>query len=306
MTLIVRNGQKIISFIRNGTFSIKYPCKDTQFCPPLVANAYPGEYLLEVWGAEGSKVYEKLGGKGGYSSGKLNLHETTKLFINIGGQGQFYDKQYGVRGGNNGGGKSYYEERKEATRSIILWYGTGGGSTDIRITSNELDKRVIVAGGGGSAGRMQVIGNSYYQGAGGCGGGETGGNGKKGYEDDVGLGGSPDIENPTDARGTGGGFYKGTIGKSGNGSGGGSGFIFKEITDDISLDEKFFLTEAKTINGETDIPGFDGKTVKGNSGNGSVRITILKPYTYDIYLCTYKDRKILLHLPLFMIILCFK
>ena len=86
MTLIVRNGQKIISFIRNGTFSIKYPCKDTQFCPPLVANAYPGEYLLEVWGAEGGDNGDKISGPGGYSFGIGQKGDDTHDYIDPNGE----------------------------------------------------------------------------------------------------------------------------------------------------------------------------------------------------------------------------
>ena len=303
MALIVRSGNKLLSYLKKGSFFLHYPCKNTQKCDTLVAQAFPGKYLLEVWGAEGSAVKNKTGGKGGYSRGKLNLERTTKLFINIGGKGEYYGNETGAKGGNNGGGTSYFEDRQEKYRHLVLWYGTGGGATDIRIGSNDQSNRVIVAGGGASAGTMFVDGERYYQGSGGCGGGTTGGDGETDYSDGTGQGGSPDTEYSSAVRGTGGGFYHGAPSVDGNGSGGGSGFVFTGETKGISLSEKYYLIDSKTFRGDENIPGFDGKTRIGNSGNGAFKITIVEAYNQKIYMATLRCNNNIINISYFMILL---
>ena len=307
MTLIVRSGNRLLSYLRKGVFSLQYPCKNTQRCDTIVAQAFPGEYLLEVWGAEGSSVKNKAWGKGGYSRGKLHLERTTQLFINIGGKGEYYDNKTGAKGGNNGGGTSYFEDRQDRGPHLILWYGTGGGATDIRIGSNDLSSRVIVAGGGASAGAMYIYGDRYYQGSGGCGGGTTGGNGEIDYSSssgqDGGCGGGPDTEYRSTSRGTGGGFYIGDKGLYGNGSGGGSGFVFTGETDGISLSNKYYLSESITLRGDESIPGFDGQTVTGNSGSGAIKITIIQPYDQKIYMATLSCTNNFISISYFIIML---
>ena len=79
---------------------------------------YDGEYLLEVWGAQGASN-QAQGGKGGYSKGVITLSKGETLWIYVGGQN-----------GWNGGG----------------WYGGGGGGADI---SGETSSTGGGAGGGG-------------------------------------------------------------------------------------------------------------------------------------------------------------
>ena len=114
----------------------------------------PGNYKLEVWGAEGGKggsAYgNKLGGYGGYSSGKLRLNENSNIYVVVGGKGTDNNTSgsTGVKnnGGYNGGGNGD-------------GYGAGGGgATHIATTtgvlkdlsSNKSDV-IIVAGAGGGA-----------------------------------------------------------------------------------------------------------------------------------------------------------
>ena len=150
MTLVICRNLKLISVLREGIFSAAYPCKNTTYCHPYHVIAYPGKYLLEVWGAEGSKVFQKDGGKGGYSRGILTLNHRVNMFIHIGGKGEFHLNETIRRPSNNGGGTSHFEDRKN--ENLTLWYGSGGGGTDIRLKYDDLQYRVIVAGGGGSAG----------------------------------------------------------------------------------------------------------------------------------------------------------
>ena len=106
-----------------------------------------GTHTLTVWGAQGGNS----GGKGGYSTGVVNLNENMNLYIYVGGQGS-----RGSTGGFNGGGTTGSKG------------GTGGGASDIRIGTDSLYARVIVAGGGGGKGQDNCA-------AGGVGGGTTGG-----------------------------------------------------------------------------------------------------------------------------------
>ena len=101
----------------------------------------PGEYKLEVWGAQGGNgLTGASGGHGGYSAGILNITEETKLYIQVGGQGNTYTGSV-IAGGYNGGGCALGAANHKA--------GSGGGATDIRIGEDSLHARVIVAGGGG-------------------------------------------------------------------------------------------------------------------------------------------------------------
>ena len=103
--------------------------------PYYIEYLLPGKYLFECWGAQGG---HSNGGKGGFTSGKINLFQETTFYIVVGGQGSK------IAGGYNGGGyggKCY--DNSDG-------YG-GGGGTDIRLNPNNTDSRIIVAGGGGGA-----------------------------------------------------------------------------------------------------------------------------------------------------------
>lgn len=237
-----------------------------------------GKHTLTVWGAQGGNT----GGKGGYSTGVVNLNENMNLYIYVGGQGS-----KGSTGGFNGGGTA-------GTNG-----GSGGGATDIRIAGNTLYYRVIVAGGGGGKGQDSCA-------AGGVGGGTTGGGsasqsscgtqagggtqtagGAKGVYSGTygantgafGKGGNAS-DGSYNGGGGGGGWYGGGAGASSNwsnGGGGGSGYVYTSSTasscpSGCKLASSVYLTNAETKAGNTSFPSTTGGTETGHSGNGYARI----------------------------------
>lgn len=127
------------------------------------ATLTPGTYKLECWGAQGGNSNQSNGtygngGKGGYSTGILNVSTNTTIYITVGGQGQNGILNTRTAGGFNGGGDGY------GTNNFGVG-GGGGGASDISLMSpvfshssyfinnirdtNSLLSRIIVAGGGG-------------------------------------------------------------------------------------------------------------------------------------------------------------
>ena len=237
-----------------------------------------GTHTLTVWGAQGGNA----GGKGGYSTGVVNLNENMNLYIYVGGQGS-----RGSTGGFNGGGTT-------GTSG-----GTGGGASDIRIGTDSLYARVIVAGGGGGKGQDNCA-------AGGVGGGTTGGGsadqnscgtqagggtqtagGAKGIYSGTsgantgafGKGGNAS-DGRYDGGGGGGGWYGGGAGASSgwsNGGGGGSGYVYTSSTassypSGCLLNNSYYLTNASTTAGSSSFPGTSSSSETGHSGNGYARI----------------------------------
>ena len=206
-----------------------------------------GSYKLEVWGAQGGSLSTTYyGGYGGYSSGKINIKNSEKIYINIGGQGSDYSLDKLAPGGYNGGG---YGGVPNTTYSDRQGGCGGGGATHIAITSgllssfeNKKEGILIVAGGGGGGASADIMGSDgggykgndggysslfpTYHGTGGTqtiGGFDftinsnygTFGQGS-GFSDNVKYGGN----------GGGGGFYGGGGTNRGHsGGGGGSGYI---------------------------------------------------------------------------------
>ena len=237
-----------------------------------------GTHTLTVWGAQGGNS----GGKGGYSTGVVNLNENMNLYIYVGGQGS-----RGSTGGFNGGGTTGSKG------------GTGGGASDIRIGTDSLYARVIVAGGGGGKGQDTCA-------AGGVGGGTTGGGsanqnscGTQAGGGTQTAGGAKGIYNGTsgantgtfgkggnasdgqyDGGGGGGGWYGGGAGASAyysNGGGGGSGYVYTSSTassypSGCLLNNSYYLTNASTTAGSSSFPGTSSSSETGHSGNGYARI----------------------------------
>ena len=270
-----------------------------------------GEYLLQVWGAEGGSyggASTGVGGKGGYSYGTINLDVGDKLYVYTGGQGTYGKTTTNTvkdSGGFNGGGDAAYLG------------GTGGGASDIRVNSDSLYSRVIVAGGGGGA-----YSQSNYGASGGYGGGVIAGDGVyySSYSDFIGHGGtqsaggaggtgSSSAYNGADgtfgaggatgnkrssssyasAGAGGGGWYGG--GAAGNysgssrtraaGGGGGSGYVYTSATasnypEGGTLDSSYYLSNAETIGGNQSFVSPTGENETGHSGDGYVKIS------YDI------------------------
>jgi prepilin-type N-terminal cleavage/methylation domain-containing protein len=219
----------------------------------------PGNYLIEVWGAEGA-ASGGAGGKGGYSKGIVTLNLGDVLYVTVGGAGS------GKTGGFNGGGNG------SATCSTGSSYkdgGGGGGASSVALNENygelknystHLESILIVAGGGGGG---AYISNNY---SGGAGGGLTGSDGTgvrystqgasqtSGYQFGLGQNGGPcgGTWGESGRGGAGGGWYGGSASQIGgygvSGGAGGSGYVNP------------LLEDASMTNGE-------------RSGNGLVVIT---------------------------------
>lgn len=282
------------------------------------ATLTPGRYKLECWGAQGGNSNQSNGtygngGKGGYSTGILNVSTNTTIYITVGGQGQNGVLNTRTAGGFNGGGDGY------GTNNFGVG-GGGGGASDISLMSpvfshssyfinnirdtNSLLSRIIVAGGGGFAG-YDVSNNAAN---GGAGGGTTGQDGLSnrvyhgtgGKQTTFGTGGSSEesnrysvqakfgcgasASNSTDvAPGGGGGWYGG--GLHCDSAGGGSGYVYTPTTasnypSGCLLNSAYYLSNAQTIAGNQSFPSPTGGTETGHSGNGHVKITKLSDVIY--------------------------
>ena len=147
-----------------GYFLLICTQKVEEFTTPVA-----GDYMIECWGAQGSNMLDKVGGKGGYCKGTIKLPNRT-IYIFVGAQS----------GGFGGGGVTTDSERDHH-------YGNdGGGATDIRLVKGDtykdfisLKSRIIVAAGGGGANHRNTVGEDpqWGQGDGGYGGGLKGGDG---------------------------------------------------------------------------------------------------------------------------------
>ena len=174
----------------------------------------PGNYKLEVWGAEGGSR-TPTGGKGGYSYGNLSLNEPITIYSYVGQAG--FQSASSSTGSYNGGGGC------NGSNCQI-----GGGGTDfctiqssfttgtyVNYRSNDSYlSRIIVAGGGGASG--------YSTSNGGAGGGTSGLKGAtSGYE---GLGGTQTSgggRGSSSSQGSNGSFGYGGYSYDNDGSGGG-------------------------------------------------------------------------------------
>lgn len=279
-----------------------------------------GTYKLECWGAQGgnsnlSNGTYGNGGKGGYSTGILNVSTNTTIYITVGGQGQNGALNTRTAGGFNGGGDGYGTNNSGVG-------GGGGGASDISLMrpvfsqssyfinkirdTNSLLSRIIVAGGGGSAG-YNVSNNAAN---GGAGGGTTGQDGLSnrvyhgtgGKQTTFGTGGSSEesnrysvqakfgcgasASNSTDvAPGGGGGWYGGGLHCD---SGGGSGYVYTSATasnypSGCLLNSSYYLSDAKTIAGNTSFTSPTGSSETGHPGNGYCRITVIECKSTALY-----------------------
>lgn len=252
-----------------------------------------GTYKLECWGAQGgysssnSGIEVGMGGKGGYSVGTITLNQKTPIYIYAGGVGSISGNGK-ADGGFPNGGSSWASNTSEGA-------GGGGGSSDIRIGTDSLHARVIVAGGGGGGGEDNETG--------GYGGGETGGTlgsgtpgsqtAPSGY---FGIGGHTSY----DGGGGGGGWYgacpaggqttpaTSNSGDDTSGSPGGSGYVYtsstaKNYPNGCLVNSTHYLTNAKTIAGNTSFPSPSGTSETGHSGNGYCRITVIECNSTALY-----------------------
>ena len=251
-----------------------------------------GTYKLECWGAQGGTGSYK-GGLGGYSVGNIILTKKETLFFYAGGAGTT-----STTAGFNGGGAGIKNGRG------------GGGASDIRIGQDSLYARVIVAGGGGGAGVTSANVNPA-----GCGGGLYGGDGyynnttgsyttgsnrsggsasqtaggKSWQTQSAGTGtfGQGGNASGYSCGGGGGGWYGGggaydnDSDLDGRWGGGGSGYVYTSSTasnypSGCLLNSSYYLTDAQTVAGNTSFTSPTGTSETGHSGNGYIRITVIK------------------------------
>ena len=143
-----------------------------------------GKYKIELWGAQGGNE----GGKGAYTSGIITLPSQTNMYVYVGGTGSVSPAgiAQNTSGGYNGGGSTQGQDCCDRS------FGSGGGATDIRLTSGawnnqkSLASRIMVAaGGGGRFSDGTAVSN------GGAGGALTGLNASGDYTDwCIGFGGT--------------------------------------------------------------------------------------------------------------------
>ena len=290
-----------------STYEFTYSGNTQEFTTPV-----SGIYKIELWGAEGGGI-SSMTGKGGYTTGQIELRENTVLFVNVGGKGTISTNYAASNGGFNGGGKSGSPSIVGSTNSTEtnMKAGSGGGATDLRLTNNNLSSRIAVAGGGGGAGSKN---DSVFVYVGGAGGGIAGkpalsaaesyvggvgtqasGGAKPSYTTNMttmptagtslngGNGGTYQSGNVIYATGGGGGgYYGGAGGSRYAGGSGGSGYCGDTITN------------CNLIDGTSAVPlttGSDYET--GHTGNGFVRLTLVS-YTEErseeMYGLTYEPK----------------
>lgn len=136
-------GTRKITFTNSNDIEIfNYTGYSQEFVP-----SKSGAYKVELWGASGGNAGTNLGGKGGYTSGNLNIESGKRLYVYVGGAGSSTSGENLISGGFNGGGSASGLNGNSAI------FSSGGGSTDIRYNaSNDFDSlksRIMVAAGGG-------------------------------------------------------------------------------------------------------------------------------------------------------------
>lgn len=271
-----------------------------------------GIYKLECWGAQGGSYNATYasGGTGGYTTGILNLSDDTILYLYAGGQGSCgTTTTYTVTtgGGFNGGGNAAYRggagggasDVRISTDSLyarVIVAGGGGGAYAYSTSY----KAVGGAGGGaaGKAGSYYSTTYSLWAGSGGLateggsgGAGSTGNySGKAGTFGQGGNSGYKYNSTTYYSGGAGGGGWYGG-GSAGNylgssrtracGGGGGSGYVYTSSTasnypSGCLLNSSYYLTDAQTVAGDTSFMSPTGAAETGHTGNGYVRITVIK------------------------------
>ena len=260
-----------------------------------------GIYKLECWGAQGGNGANGSsgldsssgapGGKGGYSMGTLLLPAKTQIYVYVGGKGGCITSSTNdYNGGFNGGGSG-------GVSGSMSRSGGGGGATDIRFEQDSLYARVIVAGGGGAT--SWGPSNEY----GDAGGGESSiaGSNSPGLSNQTsgnafGIGANAKASSTSyNINGAGGGGWYGGISSTnsvGGGSkthgGGGSGYVYtsstaKNYPSGCLLNSSYYLSDAKTIAGNTSFTSPTGSSETGHSGNGYCRITVIECKNTALY-----------------------
>lgn len=275
----LQNGKSVSN--SGFKYTLKYPCANSFVCSDLFADLPPGIYSFSLFGASGgfqenfissalkpdhtdcvnqSSVYlfggntvcnkiNSASGAGGFTFGTIKLKKKTRVFVAIGGKGEYkkgavtYDINSRAKGGYNGGGRGFCHSSGTSG---------GGGATDIRLINDDFWHRVLVAGGGGGSDNQaesKTFSGDDDGGAGAGGGlvaqgfwingvyngnflakqktGFTFGNGEAAQEKGSKGNGRKTYDGTSDRSGAGGGWFGGYASHHGNGgSGGGSSFAF--------------------------------------------------------------------------------
>ena len=261
-----------------------------------------GTYKLECWGAQGGSYSDTYhGGFGGYSVGTLLLDSPRTLYLVSGGSGSVKNKSGYIDGGYNGGGGA----QSSNSRNLA---GAGGGATHISLSdgllstlSGNKESVLIVAGGGGGSVSIFVFSSGSERSSGGNGGGSSGENGVVVYGNcSTPTGGTQNSGGTVDSNlssassyvaasfgqgsyaktgttpGGGGGYYGGGSGYYASGAGG-SGYISGQLSD------------ASTLAGSSSFLSPDGNSETGHTGDGYIRITVIKVSTGDILVKTTQN-----------------
>lgn len=250
---------------------------------------------FEVRGAAGGdgkygSTVNSYGGQGGITTGNLEVTPGQLLILKVGGRGA---NGNAVSGGFNGGGAT------NASSSGIP--GSGGGASDIRLTTDTLAARVVVAGGGGGASGFCGSGSSGNGGAGGGSTGEGGGGNTGCWNSARGGGGTQSAGGAalginysvagslgnggagkgwSDGGGGGGGGYYGGGGATVGAGGGGSSYVHPTIVTGSTLnrggqsgDGVITLTYQLPQPTTTSISIAGGATVLSKGRNVDIQIT---------------------------------
>ena len=262
---------------------------------------------LQVWGAQGGAYLTySVGGKGGYSEGtigRIAAGQTMGVYVGgKGGYGTTSTYTAAVGGGWNGGGAvGYYGGAGGGATDMRINGNTlyarvivagGGGGAHTYSSSYHADGGY---GGGTTGGDGAYYSSSYTTFVGHGGTQSVGGVGGSGYsttyngtDGTFGTGGHTGYKyNSTSyySNGAGGGGWygggaAGNYGSSSNmrasGGGGGSGFVYVSgatVPSGYLLNSNYYLTNARTIAGNTSFPSVSGATESGHQGDGHARIT---------------------------------
>ena len=274
----------------------------------------PGKYKLECWGAQGGyRTTSSQGGKGGYSVGTLELSNLIDVFLYAGGAGGNSNTNTNTvnTGGFNGGGYRYgypggggaSDIRLAADSLYARVIVAGGGGSDGATNKPG-------GYGGGTTGQSRSESYSGVSNYGGKGGNTTysgyssaytvatqattglNSNNILYYGGGFGFGGGGVHLNSGYGGAGGGGWYGGSgnvpdgSGDDDRGGGGGSGYVYTTSTasqypEGCMLTANCYLLDARTVNGNTSFVDYSGSSVTGHSGNGAVRITVVKLYTEE-------------------------
>ena len=148
-------GVKTLSDTTTSTTKQEYNFSYTGSAQKIQLN--PARYKIELWGARGGYGHgNSQPGKGGYTSGYMNVINTSNFYVFVGQAGNDNDSR---RASWNGGAIGGYDNYGGTENG-----GSGGGETDIRYfesedsnllsygNTNSINARFIIAGGGGGAG----------------------------------------------------------------------------------------------------------------------------------------------------------